>query len=513
MEKYKAYLELRRSRYQDILYPLFFRESIYGLAYGHESFFIENVDYNNKFSLLIVKRLSTRMYQQTNFILFANDSNKNTFVGYNYTFDSQIILEGFGVVVEILFSLQLFISSLRRLESVKSYKNLQSIHSIFPFFEDKLIYLNHKSDIRIPYPIHLEILVQILRYWIKDVSFFHLIRFFFYYYSNWNSLFPPKKWISTFFSKKNLRIFLFLYNLYVWEYESIFLFLRNKSSQLQLKHFRVFFERILFYEKIKHLVEVSTKNCSYTLFFFKDTFIHYVRYQGKSILILKNTPLLINKWKYYFIYLWQCYFDIWAGPETIYINQLSQYSFRFLGYFLSIPQNLSVVRSQMLQNSFLIKIVIKKLDTIIPIIPLMRSLAKSKFCNVMGHPISKPVWANFSDFDILYRFLRICRNFSHYYNGSAKKKSFYQIKYILRFSCIKTLARKHKSTVRTFLKKLSSEKLLEEFFTEEELFSFIFPRTSLTLRRFYRGRIWYLDILFRNDFVNHLELKIGYDIF
>nr|AAS94274.1 maturase [Decorsea schlechteri] len=503
MEQYQAYLELRRSRYQDILYPLFFRESVYGLAYGHESFFIENVDYNNKFSLLIVKRLSTRMYQQTHFILFANNSNKNIFVGYNYNLVSQIILEGFVVVVEILFSIQLFNSSLRGLEIVKSYQNLQSIHSIFPFFEDKLIYLNHKSDIRVPYPIHLEILVQILRYWIKDVSFFHLIRLFFYYYYNWNSLFTPKKLIFTFFSKRNLRIFLFLYNFYVWEYESIFLFLRNKSSQLQLKHFRVFFERIFFYEKIEHLVEVSTKNCSYTLSFFKDTFIHYVRYQGKSILVSKNTPLLINKCKYYFIYLWQYHFDIWTGPGTIHINQLSQYSFNFLGYFLSIPLNLSVVRSQMLQNSFLIKIVLKKLDTIVPIIPLMRSLAKAKFCNVLGHPISKPIWANFSDFDILDRFLRICRNFSHYYNGSAKKKSFFKIKYILRLSCIKTLACKHKSTVRTSFKKLSSEKLLEEFFTEEDIFSFIFPRPSFTLQRFYRGRIWYLDILFRNDFFNH----------
>nr|AAS90846.1 maturase [Macrotyloma uniflorum]AER07002.1 maturase K [Macrotyloma uniflorum var. benadirianum] len=503
MEQYQAYLELRRSRYQDILYPLFFRESVYGLAYGHESFFIENVDYNNKFSLLIVKRLSTRMYQQTHFILFANNSNKNIFVGYNYNLVSQIILEGFVVVVEILFSIQLFNSSLRGLEIVKSYQNLQSIHSIFPFFEDKLIYLNHKSDIRVPYPIHLEILVQILRYGIKDVSFFHLIRLFFYYYYNWNSLFTPKKLIFTFFSKRNLRIFLFLYNFYVWEYESIFLFLRNKSSQLQLKHFRVFFERIFFYEKIEHLVELSTKNCSYTLSFFKDTFIHYVRYQGKSILVSKNTPLLINKCKYYFIYLWQYHFDIWTGPGTIHINQLSQYSFHFLGYFLSIPLNLSVVRSQMLQNSFLIKIVLKKLDTIVPIIPLMRSLAKAKFCNVLGHPISKPIWANFSDFDILDRFLRICRNFSHYYNGSAKKKSFFQIKYILRLSCIKTLACKHKSTVRTSFQKLSSEKLLEEFFTEEDLFSFIFPRPSFTLQRFYRGRIWYLDILFRNDFFNH----------
>ncbi len=146
----------------------------------------------------------------------------------------------------------------------------------------------------------------------------------------------------------------------------------------------------------------------------------------------------------------------------------------------------------------------KKLDTIVPIIPLIRLLAKAKFCNVWGHPISKPVWANLSDFDIIDRFLRICRNFSHYYNGSSKKKTLYQIKYILRLSCIKTLARKHKSTVRTFLKRLRSEKLLEEFFTEEEgIFSLIFPRTSFTLQKLYRGRIWYLDIVFRNDLVNH----------
>nr|AAD52872.1 maturase-like protein [Glycine max] len=504
MEESRAYLELHRSRHQDTLYPLFFRESIYGLACGHGSIFVENVGYNNKFSLLIVKRLITRMYQQTHFIIFTNDSNKNPFMGYNNHFYSQIILEGFVVVVEILFSLQFCISSLREFEIVKSYNNLRSIHSIFPFFEDKLIYLNHESDIRIPYPIHLEILVQILRYWIKDVSFFHLLRFFFSYYYNWNSIFTPKKWISTFFSKSNPRFFLFLYNLYVWEYESIFLFLRNKSSKLRLKYFRVFFERIFFYEKIEHLVEVSVKDCSYTLSFFKDTFMHYVRYQGKSILVSKNTPLLINKWKYYFIYLWQCHFDIWSRPGTIHINQLSQHSFHFLGYFLSIRPNLSVVRNQMLQNSFLIKMVMKRLDTIVPIIPLIRSLAKAKFCNVFAHPISKPVWPNLSDFDIIDRFLRICRNFSHYYNGSAKKKSLYQIRYILRLSCIKTLARKHKSTARTFLKRLGSEKLLEEFFTEEEeTFSLIFPRTSFTLQRLYIGRIWYLDILVRNDFVNH----------
>nr|QJW33976.1 maturase K [Abrus pulchellus subsp. cantoniensis] len=505
MEEYQVYLELNRSRHQDFLYPLIFREYIYGLTYGHDlnrSIFIENVGYDNKSSLLIVKRLITRMYQQSQLIISTNDSNKNLFWGYNNNIYSQIISEGFVVVVEIPFSLQ-FSSSLEGAEIVKFYKNLRSIHSIFPFFEDKLIYFNYESDIRIPYPIHLEILVQILRYWMKDVSFFHLLRFFFYYYCNWNSLITPKKLISTFSnSKSNPRFFLFLYNLYVWEHESIFLFLRNKSSHLRLESFCVFFERIFFYAKIEHLVQVIAKDFSYTLSFFKDPFIHYVRYQEKSILVSRNTPLLMNKWKYYFIHLWQCHFDVWSQPGTIHINQLSEHSFHFLDYFLNLQLNLSVVRSQMLQNSFLMEIVMKKLDTRVPIILLIRSLVKAKFCNVLGHPLSKSVWADLSDFDIIDRFLRICRNFSHYYNGSSKKKNLYRIKYILRLSCIKTLARKHKSTVRAFLKRLDSEKLLEEFFTEEEdIFSLIFPRTSSTLQRLYRGRIWYLDILFSHDLI------------
>nr|AQQ72651.1 maturase K [Thinicola incana] len=505
MEEYQVYLELDRSRQQDFLYPLIFREYIYGLAYGHDfnrSNFVENVGYDNKSSLLIVKRLITRMYQQNHLIISANDSQKNRFWGYNKDLYSQIISKGFAVVVEIPFSLQLS-SSLEEAKIIKSYTNLRSIHSIFPFFEDKFTYLNYVSDVRIPYPIHLEIVVQTLRYWVKDVPFFHLLRLFFYEYWNCNTLITSKESIST-FSKRNPGFFLFLYNFYVCEYESIFLFLRNKSSHLRLTSFSVLFERIYFYEKIEHLVEVFGKDFSYTLSFFKDPFIHYVRYQGKSILASKNVPLLMNKWKYYLIHLFQFHFDVWSQPGTTHINQFSEHPFQFLGYFSNVQLNLLVVRSQMLENSFLIEIVMKKLDTIVPIILLIRSLAKARFCNVLGHPISKPVWADSSDFDIIDRFLRICRNLSHYYNGSSKKKNLYQIRYILRLSCIKTLARKHKSTVRTFLKRLGSEELLEEFFTEEEeIISFFFPKASSILHRLYRGQIWYLDILFSSDLVNY----------
>nr|YP_010383330.1 maturase K [Excoecaria agallocha]UEQ12734.1 maturase K [Excoecaria agallocha] len=505
MEEYQRYLDLDRSLKNDFLYPFIFREYIYTFAHDHSlnrSILLKNVGYDKKSSLLIVKRLITRMYQQNHLIISANDSNQNPFFRYNKNLYYQMISEGFAIIVEIPFSRRL-VSSLERPEIVKSHK-LRSIHSIFPFLEDKFPHLNYVSDALIPYPIHLEKLVQTLRYWVKDPSSLHLLRLFLHQYWNWNSRIIPK---NSIFRKSNPRFFLFLYNSHVYEYESIFFFLRNQPFHLRSTFSRVFLERIYFYGKIEHFAEVLDNDFRAILWLFKDPFMHYVRYQGKSILALKDRPLLMKKWKYYLVDLCQCHFYVWVQPEKIYINSLSKHSLNFLGYLSKVQINPLVVRSQMLENSFIIHKdnTMKKLDTIVPIIPLIGSLAKTKFCNAVGHPISKPTWADSSDSDIIDRFVRIYRNLSHYYSGSSKKKSLYRIKYILRLSCVKTLARKHKSTVRAFLKRLGSE-LFEEFVMEEEqILSLVFPRVSSISRRLYRGRgrTWYLDIISINDLANH----------
>nr|QJS38276.1 maturase K [Tragia cordata]QJS38277.1 maturase K [Tragia cordata]QJS38278.1 maturase K [Tragia cordata] len=503
MEEYQRYLQLDRSRKNNFLYPFLFREYIYTFAHDHRSTLLESLGYDKKSSLLIVKRLITQMYQQIHLIFSANDSNQNPFFRYNKNLYYQMISEGFAVLMEIPFSLRL-VSSLERSEIVKSYK-LRSIHSIFAFLEDKFPHLNYVSNLVIPYPIHLEKLVQILRYWVKDPSSLYLLQLFLHEYWNLNSFVIPKKSISI-FRKSNPRFFLFLYNSHVYEYESILFSLRNQSFHLRATFSGVLLERINFYGKIEHFAEVFANDFRAILWLFKDPFMHYVRYQGKSILASKDRPLLMKKWKYYLVNLCQCHFYVWFQPETIYINSLSKHSLNFLGYLSNVQFNPSLVRSQMLENLFIIDKynTIKKLDTIVPIIPLIGSLAKTKFCNAVGHPISKPTRADLADSDIIDRFVRIYRNLSHYYSGSSKKKNLYRIKYILRLSCVKTLARKHKSTVRAFLKRLGLE-LLEEFFTEteeEQILSLIFPRVSSILRRLYRGRFWYLDIISINDLAN-----------
>nr|P36435.1 RecName: Full=Maturase K; AltName: Full=Intron maturase [Micranthes integrifolia]AAA84600.1 maturase [Micranthes integrifolia] len=504
MEEYQGYLELNKFRQNDFLYPLIFQEYIYALAHDQilkKCILSDNLSYDNKSSSLIVKRLITQMSQLNHLIISDNDSNQNTFLGHtkNLDYQNKMISEGFAVVVEIQFSLRL-VFSLERREIVKS-QNLRSIHSIFPFLEDNFLHLNYVSDILIPHPIHLEILVQTLRYWVKDASSLHLLRFFLYEYQNRTSLITstPKKAISI-VSKGNHRLFLILYNSYLCEYESIFIFICNQSSHLRSISSGTLFERIYFYGKIKNLVEVFYTDFPTVLWLFKAPFMYYVRYQGKSILASNGAPLLLNKWKYYLVNFWQCNFYLWSQPGRIHINQLSKNSLNFLGYLSSVRLNPSAVRSQMLENSFIMDNAIKKFDIIVPIIPLIRSLAKAKFCNLVGDPISKPAWADSSDSYIIDRFVRICRNIYHYHSGSSKKNCLYRVKYILRLSCARTLARKHKSTVRAFLKRLGSG-LLEEFLTEDD--SLIFPRTSSPLWRLYRGRVWYLDIICINDLVNH----------
>jgi len=515
MEEFQRYLKLNRHQQHYFLYPLIFQEYIYALAHDHglnrinrdTSILLENAG-SNKFSLQIVKRVIERMYQyeQNHLIFFANDVNQNIFFGRNKNFNFQMISEGFTVIVEIPFYLRLF-SSLERKGIVQSH-NLRSIHSIFPFLEDKFSHLIYVLEILIPYPAHLEILVQTLRYWVKDASSLHLLRFFLHEYRSSNTTNKA----SSFFSKITQRFFFVLYNSHLCEYESIFVFLRNQSSHLCSTSFGTFLERIYFYGKLEHLVlvEAFAKAFQYNLWLFKDPFMHYVRYQGKSILASKGTPLLMKKWTYYFFNLWKCNFYLWSQPERICINQLYNHSLALLGYLSSARLNPSMVRSQMLENAFLIDNPINKFDTIVPIVPLIGSLAQARFCNVLGHPISKVVWTDLSDSDIVVRFGRIYRNLFHYYSGSSQKKTLYRIKYIFRLSCARTLARKHKSTVRAFLKR-SDSGLFEEFFTvEEQVLYLTFPRASSTSQRLYKSRIWYLDIICINDLASHeLDDSLG----
>nr|YP_009994401.1 maturase K [Cuscuta africana]QNP08485.1 maturase K [Cuscuta africana] len=434
---------------------------------------------------------------------YYSKKTKSKIVRTSTRFYFKLLSEGFTFILEIPFYLR-FISELKKIKLVK-YTNLRSLHSIFPFLEDNFSHLNSVLDIFIPYPPHLEILVEIIRYWVKDVSSLHLLRLFLHEFCNFKRLIILHK--SRFlFSKINehKRLVFLLYNFYVSEYESVFVFLRNQSLHLKSIRFGALFERNLFYGKIKCFVDVGAEDVQSSIRLLKapDSSMHYARYRGKSILASKGTLLFMPKWNYYFVNFWQYYFSMWIVNGRINRSQLSNHSFYFLNYLSSIALTPSTVRSQMLENSFLIHNDITKIDTVVPILTILRSLEKAKFCNSLGNPMSKPGWADLSDSDIIQRFGRICKNIFHYYSGSSKKRSLYQIKYILCLSCARTLACKHKSTVRAVLKSLGSKFFDELLMWEKKKCYFTFPNAASNLWRVSQGRIWYFDIVSINEQVN-----------
>ncbi|KAL2921471.1 maturase K [Bienertia sinuspersici] len=147
-------------------------------------------------------------------------------------------------------------------------------------------------------------------------------------------------------------------------------------------------------------------------------------------------------------------FYVWP-LEEIYISRLSNHSLDFMGFLSSVRLNSSVIQSQMLENSFLIANIIKKFDTIVPIIPLVGSLAKAKFCRVLEHPI----------------------------------KSFLII--IVALQEIKFVSNKIRF------------KVFGRVFYEGRKGSFFdLTQDSSTSRGFYRGHIWYLDIICVHNLIN-----------
>nr|QXI84765.1 maturase K [Tripterospermum luteoviride] len=505
MEKMRRYSQFDRSQEQDFLYPLSFQEYIYALAHDHSlnrPILLENPGYDNKSSFLIVKRLINQMDRQI--LISANDFKQNPLFWRSKNLYSQMISEVFSFIVEIPFSIRLI--PYEEQKGMLKSQSLRSIHSIFPFLEDNFAHFHSVLDIRIPHPIHLEILVQILRCWVKDTPSLHFLRFFFHEYRDWNNLSVRKNPRFALLTKINQRLFVFLYNSYVCEYESIFVFLHSQFSRLRSISFGDLLERIYFYVKRKteSPTETFAKDFRINLWLFKDPVMYYVRYQGKSILFSKGTSPFLNNWKYYLVTFCESYFDLCFHLERVYKKQLANHSLDFMGYLVSVRLKSLIVRSEMLQNSFLIHNSIKKFETYVQILPLIGSLSKERFCNRLGHPISKPAWADLSDLDIIDRFGCICKNLSHYHSGSSKKKSLYRIQYILRLSCAKTLARKHKSSVRAFLKmKRLGSKFIEEFLVSKEestYFNLTFLRSSFPLFCLYRIRIWYFDTVCINSF-------------
>jgi hypothetical protein len=130
------------------LYPLFFQEDLYAISHDHHldgsssSEPIEHLSSSDQFIFVIVKRLIAQIHQQSHSIFLFVNCDPNPLVDRKKSFYSESILEGLTLVLEVLFSIR----SKYFVEGMNEWKSLWSIHSIFPFLEDKFLHSNCVSD-------------------------------------------------------------------------------------------------------------------------------------------------------------------------------------------------------------------------------------------------------------------------------------------------------------------------------------------------------------------------------
>nr|QYB21073.1 maturase K [Austrotaxus spicata] len=483
-----------RSWQQCFLYPLFFREDLYTIAHDHHldrsssSEPTKILIYQN-FSFLIVKRLIRRIRQQNDQIGLFGNCDSIRFIYRDTNSYSELVLEGLTVVLEVSFAMR----SKHFLEGMDGWKSIRSIHCIFSLMEDKFPHSNYIVDIRIPYSIHPEILIRTFRRWIRDAPSLHLLRSILH---SWRNSFIAEN-LKKVLPGENIRFSLFLWNSYVYECESFLVSLLKRFYHSRSLLYGSFPDRTHFDQKIKHIgifpIKISTKR----IWLLKHPFIYYVRYGERFLIALKGTPLQVKKCRYHLFHFWKYYFHLWSQPYRVCIRELSKNYFSFLGYFLSFQMKTFVVRTKMLDNLFITDLITNEFSPIAPIRSILFFLAKEKFCDISGQPISRLAWTNLTDDDILDRFDQIYRNLFHYYSGSINKDGLYYIKYILLLSCAKTLACKHKSTIRVVREESGSELFTKSFSKEREFISSSFSKTRSQTERF-----WNLDIFQINPLAN-----------
>nr|QWW93100.1 maturase K [Fossombronia mylioides] len=350
-------------------------------------------------------------------------------------------------------------------------------------------------DITIPFFFHPEILIRIFRRHIKDIPFLHFLRILLHKNKSINNR-------ETFLNSKKDRFFCFLWNFYIDEFEYLLNDIWENFYKFESVIFWNFIDQTNSIKKIKHILKTSKKSIEKNIVK-KTSSIQYIRYQNNLIITFnENNIFILENWKDFFLLFWQKYFNVWFKPSRIVIKNFFKNSFFFLGYMFRLRNQVFIIQIQIknyLTNVHLIQL---NFCSIIPMVSFIRFLAKEKFCDVLGRPLCKLSWTTLADNEIFERFDQITKNIFSYYSGSFNKKGLYQLQYIFKFSCAKTLACKHKSTIRTVWKKYGSNLLTNSILIKKKLIYLNFWQKNP-----YKNNFWYLNII-QVNYLAHLLQKL-----
>ena len=108
----------------------------------------------------------------------------------------------------------------------------------------------------------------------------------------------------------------------------------------------------------------------------------------------------------------------------------------------------------------------------LPTHEIIKMLYEKRFCNIYGFPKSKRNWTTYDPIKIIYNYNSVLYGFIDYYKLIGKTETIKRLNYILKLSCIKTLAHKYKT---------SSHKIFNTYYSNNQKS----PRLTIPYNRNY----------------------------
>nr|YP_636513.1 putative maturase [Zygnema circumcarinatum]Q32RL3.1 RecName: Full=Maturase K; AltName: Full=Intron maturase [Zygnema circumcarinatum]AAX45885.1 putative maturase [Zygnema circumcarinatum] len=512
------------------LYAYFLREDLYITLVQHTKNQIHATSQTNNFivpiSFFRIKKAITRMRKQHNITILKQGNLSD-----EYQAILQIINVALVYINKPVFSL--YVPSFRNQTYPKQFINNTitglnqhhtniyngmfskrdvSIHSAFLFLENRYHSCNYLLEDKIHYLIHPEIIIRIIRKYVFDVCLIHCYRIVFYFimmhlnrskqtfnYSMDQAILSMRNIyaieIDSFFADESLKILNQTTYSPIWApYD------RSIFHKCTLYEFHVTFKSVLNRKILKHIIYYSklSKN-KYGLSpigFYRFGACHYLRCNSiwKFAMQANSNFMYLFGFRYmrfitrrmgafYFHYVSSVVYDI---------RSITKHKIVLLGVLVKSDNAVVKIQTQIFQNILPITYLrIQYIRILSPNHLVIKALYKYQLCTSAGYPLHRYSWTTFGNIQIVQRFKVLQHSIIFYYSGCINRKALSYVKQILRYSCAKTLAFKHKTTTRNILStKIDQNVNILNVFNTKKQFWLSFELNNITLNL----RVWHLEL-------------------
>lgn len=141
------------------------------------------------------------------------------------------------------------------------------------------------------------------------------------------------------------------------------------------------------------------------------------------------------------------------SSEKTLITRFDSKHVLFLGYRAKIARNKKILKTVKDGKTIYRRTTGHLVKLTVPIPRVIERLALNGYCDSNGNGISKKMWTVHEDYQIVSTYKAIILGLINYYSLADYRDQLHRIFYILRTSCSKTLAHRHKSSVKKMFTK------------------------------------------------------------